>query len=73
MTTPSIFLNLISSMISSRNCTWMVNMLQSRRSLELIGQMTYLEKFSRLDISCAVHHGERFVFNPRLQHGKALP
>jgi hypothetical protein len=34
--------------------------------------MNYLEKCSRLDISCAVHQGARFVSNPRLQHGKAL-
>ncbi len=39
---------------------------------QVIGQMNYLEKFSRLDISCAVHQGARFVSNPRLQHGKAL-
>ncbi|KAI2491170.1 G-protein coupled peptide receptor [Fragilaria crotonensis] len=38
----------------------------------VIGQMNYLEKCSRLDISCAVHQGARFVSNPRLQHGKAL-
>jgi Reverse transcriptase (RNA-dependent DNA polymerase)/GAG-pre-integrase domain len=38
----------------------------------VIGQMNYLEKCSRLDISCAVHQGARFVSNPRFQHGKAL-
>jgi hypothetical protein len=38
----------------------------------VIGQMNYLEKCSRLDISCAVHQGARFVSNPRYQHGKAL-
>jgi hypothetical protein len=38
----------------------------------VIGQMNYLEKCSRLDISCAVHLEARFVSNPRLQHGKAL-
>jgi hypothetical protein len=38
----------------------------------VIGQMNYLEKCSRLDISCAVHQGARFVSNPRLEHGKAL-
>jgi hypothetical protein len=38
----------------------------------VIGQMNYLEKCSRLNISCAVHQGARFVSNPRLQHVKAL-
>jgi hypothetical protein len=38
----------------------------------VIGQMNYLEKWSSLDISCAVNQGARFVYNPRLQHGKAL-
>lgn len=38
----------------------------------VIGQLNYLEKCSRLDISCAVHQGARFVSNPRFQHGKAL-
>ena len=38
----------------------------------VIGQLNYLEKCSRLDISCAVHQGARFVSNPRFEHGKAL-
>jgi hypothetical protein len=38
----------------------------------IIGQLNYLEKCSRLDISCAVHQAARFVSNPRIQHGKAL-
>jgi hypothetical protein len=39
---------------------------------QVIGQLNYLEKCSRLDISCAVHQAARFVSNPRIQHGKAL-
>jgi hypothetical protein len=35
------------------------------------GQLNYLEKCSRLDISCAVHQAARFVSNPRI-HDKAL-
>ena len=38
----------------------------------VIGQLNYLEKCSRPDISCAVHQGARFVSNPRVEHGKAL-
>jgi hypothetical protein len=38
----------------------------------VVGQLNYLEKCSRLDISCAVHQAARFVSNPRIQHGKAL-
>jgi hypothetical protein len=38
----------------------------------VVGQLSYLEKCSRLDISCAVHQAARFVSNPRIQHGKAL-
>jgi hypothetical protein len=38
----------------------------------VVGQLNYLEKCSRLDISCAVHQAARFVSNPRIQHGEAL-
>ncbi len=38
----------------------------------VVGQLNYLEKCSRLDISCAVHQAARFVSNPRIQHGMAL-
>jgi hypothetical protein len=38
----------------------------------VVGQLNYLEKCSRRDISCAVHQAARFVSNPRIQHGKAL-
>jgi hypothetical protein len=38
----------------------------------VIGQMKCLVKFSRLNISCAVHQGASFVSNPKFQHGKAL-
>jgi hypothetical protein len=38
----------------------------------VVGQLNYLEKCSRLDISCVVHQAARFVSNPRIQHGNAL-
>ena len=38
----------------------------------VIGQLNYLEKCTRMDISCATHQGARFVADPKVEHGKAL-
>jgi hypothetical protein len=39
---------------------------------KVIGKMNYLEKCSRPDISCAVHHAAQFVTNTKEEHGKAI-
>jgi hypothetical protein len=38
----------------------------------IVGKLNYLEKCTRLDISCAVHQAARFVAQPKIEHGKAI-
>jgi hypothetical protein len=39
---------------------------------KVIGKMSYLEKCTRPDISCALHQAAQFVNNTREEHGKAV-
>ena len=39
---------------------------------KVIGKLNYLEKCTRLDISCAAHQAARFVAEPKVPHGKAV-